>query len=505
MSTGLSAAPEPLPFPVPPTAATATVEPAPGTPAWCPTTPNHRVECGTVTRPLVDGKPDLGSIDVGYALVRRTDESRPAENTILVNPGGPGSQAVALIGVYTSLLGPLTIDHDMLLIDPRGVGVSTPVSCGVGVKEMHLGTRADMRRAMADCADALGPKAEGYTTAATADDFNAVRQKLGLGKLSLVGHSYGTYLMPVYAERHPDTVTSMVLSAAYPVDFDSLGRPSAEAVRDTFRRICARSRACDGERVLRDLRRVAAKLRVKPLGLRLTVDGQPQSVELNESRLVSLIYSHASGGVGAFPDETPLIGTLPAAIHQAARGDTTRLVEVVTGAFQQFVDVSAGADHGLGIAVMCNDYPRLWSVDAPQPQRWRQFARGMAQAEPSEFHPFSREGFVYGQLDGAEVCIEWPKNGTARPYVSTGDLPDVPTLVLSGDLDGNTSERNGRLAAAQFRNADYVTVPNAGHVPDQEATGCASGIVAHFVREERVGDTSCLKAIPPVKVDPVAR
>ncbi|GII95451.1 alpha/beta fold hydrolase [Sinosporangium siamense] len=463
----------------------------------------QRVECGTLIRPLVAGKPDLGTIDIGYALVRRKNEDRPAVNTILVNPGGPGGAAVGLAGVYTYMLSALTEDHDILLVDPRGVGASTPLNCGLGVAEMQLGTRADLRRNIAACGAVLGQKAEGYTSAATADDFNAVRRKLGIGEVVLVGHSYGTYLLPVYAERHPETVRSMVLSGAYPIAFDSFGRPSAASVRSAVRKVCLRSGACDGDTILRDLRRVAAKLRAKPIDLKVAVRGATRTVQLTESRLVTLLYSNASSGVGAVAGEAPLIGRLPAAIHRAARGDTVALVAEAAGSIERGAADAEGVDFALGVSVMCNDYPRRWSVDAPLQERWRQFKSALSRADPAAFAPFSREGFVYGQLDGAEVCIEWPKAGSAAPYESSGRFPDVPTLVLSGDLDSITTVGNSRLAAAQFPGAEFVTVPNAGHVPDQEASGCASGIVAGFVREERLGDTSCLAHIPPVAVTPV--
>jgi hypothetical protein len=38
-------------------------------------------------------------------------------------------------------------------------------------------------------------------------------------------------------------------------------------------------------------------------------------------------------------------------------------------------------------------------------------------------------------------------------------------------------------------------------VPEQEPTGCAMSITQDFIRNQRVGDTSCLGNIPPVSVD----
>jgi pimeloyl-ACP methyl ester carboxylesterase len=83
---------------------------------------------------------------------------------------------------------------------------------------------------------------------------------------------------------------------------------------------------------------------------------------------------------------------------------------------------------------------------------------------------------------------------------TSGPFPDVPVLVTSGDLDVTVPTREGRQAARQFPHAQVVEVPNAAHAPELEATGCAASIISDFIRNQRVGDTSCLANIPPVPV-----
>ncbi|NUK03972.1 alpha/beta hydrolase [Streptomyces lunaelactis] len=55
----------------------------------------------------------------------------------------------------------------------------------------------------------------------------------------------------------------------------------------------------------------------------------------------------------------------------------------------------------------------------------------------------------------------------------------MPTLVLSGDLDANTSSTSGREAAAQFPHARFVEVKNAGHTPT--ATPDGAKLVMQFI------------------------
>src|SRR6188472_3002714 len=85
--------------------------------------------CGSVTVPLDRANPSAGTIDIAYAVVPRTDASRPALGTIVPNPGGPGESTIAAAGLYTGALAPLRERRDLLLIDPRGTGHSGALSC----------------------------------------------------------------------------------------------------------------------------------------------------------------------------------------------------------------------------------------------------------------------------------------------------------------------------------------------------------------------------------------
>ena len=59
--------------------------------------------------------------------------------------------------------------------------------------------------AVGECANQLGPRFAGYTTAEAADDIDAVRRALGLGKVFLYGDSYGTLFGPGLRGPPPST------------------------------------------------------------------------------------------------------------------------------------------------------------------------------------------------------------------------------------------------------------------------------------------------------------
>ena len=131
--------------------------------------------------------------------------------------------------------------------------------------------------------------------------------------------------------------------------------------------------------------------------------------------------------------------------------------------------------------------------------RLRQFEARRARLDQSPFRPFSKRAWTSAIVDRGNSCIRWPdRDGPVQR--TSGPFADVPVLVTSGDLDPNVPTAEGRLAARQFEHARLVEVPNAGHVPEQEATGCAMSITIDFIRNQRLGDTSCLARIPPVPV-----
>src|SRR3954449_5976652 len=210
--------------------------------------PVPAAECGSVRVPLFRSKPAGPTIDVAYVLVHHRDPALPtARSTVAFNPGGPGDAVIGNAAMWSETFADLLDDHDLLLIDPRGTRRSHPIRCGL---TSIPATRKGFVRAIGICGRRLGRPARAYTSAATADDFEAVRAHLGIPKLDLYGVSYGTYLMTVFAQRHPDAVRSIVLSSAFPLGFDMWGRANAQAVRMAVRRVCARSTTgkCDGAR-----------------------------------------------------------------------------------------------------------------------------------------------------------------------------------------------------------------------------------------------------------------
>ena len=118
---------------------------------------------------------------------------------------------------------------------------------------------------MPNGAAAIGRKRRFFSTSDTVDDLEAVRRSLGVGKLTLDGVSYGTYVAELYALRYPQHVAGLVLDSVVPhVAFDPLSVADAHASARVLRAVC-RAERC-GTDPAQDL---AVVVRRRAVGLRL--------------------------------------------------------------------------------------------------------------------------------------------------------------------------------------------------------------------------------------------
>ncbi len=209
-------------------------------------------QCGTVAVPVDYAKPQGAQAQLAIIKVPATG---PRIGVLIVNPGGPGASAVDTVAGMGAALADTEIlqRFDLVGIDPRGVGHSTPqLRCrtdaefdayraepmadyspaGVAhIEELH-------QKFAAQCLDRMGPEfLANMGTAAAARDMDVVRAALGEDRINYLGFSYGTQLGSAYADRYPDRVRAMVLDGA--VD------PSLDPITESINQIAGFQRAFD--------------------------------------------------------------------------------------------------------------------------------------------------------------------------------------------------------------------------------------------------------------------
>ena len=204
-------------------------------------------QCGHVVAPIRRADPALGTTKVAFAVRTRADRRRPSLGTIVAMDGGPGyaSTDAPFARSLVAVLAPLLRRHDLVLFDERGTGRSDVVDCA----PLQRGLTPEAI-AVGECANQLGPRYAGYTTAEAAHDLEAVRSALGLGKVFFYGDSYGTLFGQAYAVRYPGSLRGLVLDSAYPGD-DPYYRTLLPAGLNGLRVACRRAPTCAGDPVAR--------------------------------------------------------------------------------------------------------------------------------------------------------------------------------------------------------------------------------------------------------------
>ncbi len=129
----------------------------------------------TVTIPVTEGFVDASGLMIYYMSVGRGPP-------LLVLHGGPGASH----DYFLPFVLPLARHNRLILMDERGSGRSEKLE---------------------------DPK--GYTVEAMVEDVEAVRKALALGKISLMGHSYGGVLAQAYALKYQVNLSHLILASTF--------------------------------------------------------------------------------------------------------------------------------------------------------------------------------------------------------------------------------------------------------------------------------------------------
>jgi pimeloyl-ACP methyl ester carboxylesterase len=408
----------------------------------CKSGPTPRsMRCGEIWVPFERRDPSLGKTRIGFAVVPHSDRDRPSRGAIFAVEGGPGYASSWTVRSYVKLFGSLLDRRDLVLVDMRGTGRSRPLDC----PDLQNGRAPDWI-ALPACAEKLGPRFSSYRTSAAADDIDDVRRALGLGRITLYGDSYGTFLAQSYAFRHPDALNALVLDSAYPVKGESAWYPSliSTGVR-SLAIACRRSPDCTGNARQR-LRRLVVWLRSRHRGVGALVD--------------------ALAAAGNSPPDSYL--RIDRAGTALRRGDATRWKVLIAQA-----KLGYGHLRHFSLAqediVSCNDYPLLWSKDASEYERRAQLERKVrTYRNAGALAPFKPREVALSSETLYQYCLPAPRpSALYEPPAGPGEhSTEAPVLVVSGELDDVTSPYEGRLVAAEFPDSRQYVARGAGHVAD---------------------------------------
>ncbi|MFF7445588.1 MULTISPECIES: alpha/beta fold hydrolase [unclassified Streptomyces] len=186
--------------------------------------------CADVTVPLDYGDPGGRTITVAISRIRATDTGHRV-GPLLLNGGGPGGQTLGDPPWVRQAMQDVGARYDVVGVDPRFVGRSTPLDCkwptgsafrGAGVDRAGFDRVAAFSEDLARrCRQHAGDVLPYVTTRNTARDMDVIRAALGERRISYLGYSYGSYLGEVYATMFPSRTDRVVLDGV--IDPDRYG------------------------------------------------------------------------------------------------------------------------------------------------------------------------------------------------------------------------------------------------------------------------------------------
>src|SRR6185312_3973687 len=146
------------------------------------------VQCGTVEVPENRDQPQGRRLSIFVAILP-ANTLTPKPDPLVLLAGGPG-QAASTLGPFALQLAAIRRTRDIVLIDQRGTGRSSPLDCAAFAPDEHAEFDIDPVPKSLLCALQLAARrvdASQYTTSAWVADLDQVRDALGYRQLNLWG------------------------------------------------------------------------------------------------------------------------------------------------------------------------------------------------------------------------------------------------------------------------------------------------------------------------------
>jgi len=420
-------------------------------------------------------------IDIAF-IVLPANTLSPLHDPLFMLPGGPGQSAAALAPLAAAL-GSVRRNRDIVLVDPRGGGKSSPLHCAAFAPRDPLDEFADddSARGAQDClreiTEAHGADVAQYNTSALVADVDDIRQALGYEHINLWGGSYGTRVAQEYLRSFPQRVRAVVLDGVAPpsmrINLDVW--PSREAALSALFTACTQDAAC--QHAYPDLDATLATIK-RDLG-----NGRRVSIadpRTGATREISLTFDMIVGALQALMYVPEFASLAPTLLARASAGDYAPLAAAALMVTQ---DAQRSMNMALHYAVTCGeDAARIAPAEA---KRVVDTLRAPALAERN-----------------LVACRGWPK-APASPDSNAPLASDKPVLILSGGLDPVTPPSNGTKVAQTLPNSRHVVAAGYGHIVSPHA--CVPRLIEKFIDEAGFGalSQSCLdylasSARPPI-------
>ncbi|ARD43757.1 alpha/beta fold hydrolase [Colwellia sp. PAMC 21821] len=430
----------------------------------------QQVQCGTLVTPENYEKPDGVQIDINFVVLPAIDNSKE-KLPLMFLAGGPGQAATELASHIYRGFNEIRKTRDLILIDQRGTGKSHALQCEDSL-EVDPYTSLPEDFSITDieqCIAQLTGDLSQYNSENSIRDFDAVRAALDHQQVHIYGGSYGTRAGLVYMRMFPVSLKSVVLDSVGPIEVPiGLFGKSAEQSFIKLIENCQNETSCAGH--YPDLAKEFSAITDKLLQAPVTVEiahprlGTNTAFTISNDKFISAIQMQL------YSMETRSL--VPLLIHQAYLGNYKPLAGLIAQG-----EGGMGIYIGLHFNIVCNeDYPKI-SADMKADDADNSFAKGMS------------------LVMVGKVCSAWPKYQPSNEFYQTVTA-DIPTLIMSGELDPVTPASNGEKSHVNLPNSHHIISKNNAHIV--ASTTCGITIVNEFLEKQapKELDESCLEEIP---------
>jgi len=436
------------------------------------TTPSVGTKCAHVLAPLDWQVPDGPAITL--TMKRKSATSKLSDATspdLFVNPGGPGGSAQDYVDeVNTKGL----TGFNIVGLDPRGSGESTPVVCGstsqldayfaqnvVPSNDQEKQALIDANRQFAQqCRNNSGALLDHISTIEAVYDFDLVRQLLGDAKFNWLGVSYGTFIGAIYLELYPKNAGRMILDAAVNIvhtsSSDSADNSSGVSQSDGFDLALSKfaawevskGKAASVSSFDKKLTTFIDSLKDKPI----KVGNRMLTQSLFVTAVALFMYLGTSGYAqladGLDQTMNHRDGAMMLAAADSMNGRTNKGYDSMATAFPAIYCKDQG-DNGIDAMY------KIWLSDA-------------------------KSAPIFGKYFGPDLqCPVWTVQ--AAPSIKFSGAGDPPFLVIGGTGDNATPYQYAQSMAKQMPSAILVTRDGVGHGSYSSGSSCIDKIVRDFL------------------------
>ncbi len=409
----------------------------------CNTTSSNGIIDGILEVPENRNDPNSRTIKLIYKVLK-SKKADSLKAPIVYLMGGPGGATLIMEEFWEN--NPLRNDRDIVLMDQRGTGASEANCTDIGanifaIMRQDLDSEGEinaLKTLLSKCKETMkedGVDLAGYNSRENAADFEDLRKALGYEKWNLLGASYGSRLGLTIMRDFPNSIRSSILAGIAAPETNLLNGNIKNFETSLFNVLqrCEKNEDCNSRYpdLKKRLLKIMQELQSDPLDF--DYEGKPFVLNSQDAVLIFFmsLYNRYS------------IGYIPLLIEALENGETELLINIIKGTEYLFNLVNWPMNYSVMTYEELPFYDEL------------ALSKSIKQSEIALNLP------IYSEF-GMELMNNWHPF-RASEVENQAVVSEIPTLMISGDLDHVTPTSNAKGALKHLKNGYEVIFPDDGH------------------------------------------